>query len=118
MDDSEVLKEKFKSAVSAAAKVISEKLDVEVNFGNNNVSKENSLNLPEVSDLKHLQDFTNFRAFADSAALKLKYSDKKIYNKNEPKSPKAKSLYSIAEKDIKKVNPEAAPEGPSLIFKV
>ena len=98
MDDSEVLKEKFKSAVSAAAKVISEKLDIEVNFGNNNVSKENSLNLPEVSDLKHLKDFTNFRAFADSAALKLKYSDKKIYNKNEPKSPKAKSLYSIAEK--------------------
>ena len=74
MDENEFLKEKFKSAVSSAAKAISTKLDIEVNFGNNNLSKENSINLPEISDLKNLQDFTNLRAFADSAALKLKYS--------------------------------------------
>ena len=98
MDENEFLKEKFKSAVSSAAKAISAKLDIEVNFGNNNLSKENSINLPEISDLKNLQDFTNLRAFADSAALKLKYSNKKIYNKNEPDGPMAQSLYSIAEK--------------------
>ena len=98
MDENELLKEKFKTAVSSAAKAISEKLDIEVNFGNNNLSKENSLNLPENPDLKNLQDFNNLRAFADSAALKLKYSNKKIYNKNEPSGPKAQSLYSIAER--------------------
>ena len=98
MDENEFLKERFKLAVSSAAKVISEKSDLEVNFGNNNISKENSLNLPEISDLKNLQDFTNLRAFADSAALKLKHSNKKIYSKNEPGGTMGQSLYSIAEK--------------------
>jgi cobaltochelatase CobT len=98
MDENELLKEKFKTAVSSAAKAISEKLDIEVNFGSNNLSKENSLNLPENPDLKNFQDFINLRAFADSAALKLKYSNKKIYNKNQPSGARAQSLYSIAER--------------------
>jgi len=59
---------------------------------------ENSLNLPEVANLKKLQDFTNLRAFADSEALKIKYTDKKIYLKNEPKKTMSKALYAIAEK--------------------
>ena len=59
MDEREVLKEKFKSAISSAIKVISEKFDVEINFGNNNDTKKNSLNLPELINLKTIQDFTN-----------------------------------------------------------
>ena len=98
MDEKEVLKEKFKSAVSSAVKVISEKFDVEINFGNNNDTKKNSLNLPELINLKSIQDFTNLRAFADSAALKMKYTNEKIYLKNEPGGATAKSLYAIAEK--------------------
>ena len=73
MDEQEILKERFKSAVSSAVKVISENYDLEVKFGSNLVSKENSLNLPEIINLKNLQDFTNLRALADSAALKIKY---------------------------------------------
>ena len=98
MDEKEILKERFKSAVSSAVKVISEKFDLEIKFGTNISSKKNSLNLPEVLSLKNLQDFTNLRAFADSEALKIKYTDKKIYLKNEPEGTIGKSLYAIAEK--------------------
>ena len=98
MDEKEILKERFRSAVSSAVKVISENFDLEIKFGSNITSKENSLNLPEIINLKNLQDFTNLRAFADSEALKIKYTDKKIYLENEPKGAMAKSLYAIAEK--------------------
>jgi len=98
MDEKELLKEKFKAAVSSAVKVISEKFDIEIKFGNNINSKKDSLTLPEIASLKKLQDFTNFRAFADSEALKLKYTNSKIFRENEPKGTIAKALYSIAEK--------------------
>jgi len=98
MDEKELLKERFKSAISSAVKAISENFDLEIKFGNNITSKKNSLNLPEIATLKKLQDFTNLRAFADSEALKIKYTDKKIYLKNEPKGAMSKTLYAIAEK--------------------
>ena len=98
MDENELLKERFKAAVSSAVKVISEKFDLEVKFGKSINQKKNSLNLPEIANLKNLQDFTNLRAFADSEALKIKYRDKKIYHESEPKGKIAKTLYAIAEK--------------------
>jgi len=82
MDEQELLKERFKAAVSSAVKVISEQFDLEVKFGNNINKKKDSLNLPEVANLRNLQDFTNLRAFADSEALKIKYKNKKIYLEN------------------------------------
>jgi len=98
MDEQELLKERFKSAVSSAVKAISENFDLEIKFDNSNTSKKNSLNLPEVANLKSLQDFTNLRAFADSEALKIKYNNSNIYHKNEPRGSMAKALYAIAEK--------------------
>ncbi len=98
MDEKEILKERFKAAISSAVKVISEQHNLEVKFGTSTNSKNETLNLPEILALKNLQDFINLRAFADSEALKIKYTDKKIYLKNEPKKPMAKSLYAIAEK--------------------
>ena len=98
MNDQELLKERFKSAVSSTVKAISENFDLEIKFGNNLSSKENSLNLPEIASLKKLQDFTNLRAFADSEALKIKYTNKKIYLENEPRGSMSKALYAIAEK--------------------
>ena len=44
MDEKELLKERFKAAVSSAVKVISEQLDLDVKFGNNLISKKNSSN--------------------------------------------------------------------------
>tara|TARA_Y100000590_G_scaffold349088_1_gene400468 strand:+ start:3416 stop:5215 length:1800 start_codon:yes stop_codon:yes gene_type:complete len=98
MNDKELLKERFKSAVSSTVKAISENFDLEIKFGSSMSSKENSLNLPEVANLKKLQDFTNLRAFADSEALKIKYTNKKIYLENEPRGVMGKALYAIAEK--------------------
>ena len=98
MDEQELIKERFKSAVSSVVKAISENFDLDIKFGNNIPLKKNSLNLPEVASLKKLQDFTNLRAFADSEALKIKYTDKKIYLENEPKRVISKALYAIAEK--------------------
>ncbi len=98
MDEHELLKERFKSAVSSTLKAISGNFDLDIKFGNNSSSKENSLNLPEIASLKKLQDFVNLRAFADSEALKIKYTDKKIYLENEPEGSVAKSLYAVAEK--------------------
>ena len=98
MDDHEQLKERFKSAVSSAIKAISENFDLEIKFGNNTTSKKNSLTLPEVISLKKLQDFTDLRAYADSEALKVKYTNEKIYLENEPKTPMARAMYAIAEK--------------------
>lgn len=98
MDEQELLKERFKSAVSSTVKAISENFDLEIKFGTNISTKKNSLNLPEVANLKKLQDFTNLRAFADSEALKIKYTNEKIYLENEPKGAMSKALYAIAEK--------------------
>tara|TARA_Y100000590_G_scaffold394773_1_gene474193 strand:- start:2740 stop:4551 length:1812 start_codon:yes stop_codon:yes gene_type:complete len=97
-DETQLIRERFKSAVSSAVKAISENFDLEIRFGNNLSSKENSLNLPDIVNLSSLQDFTNVRAFADSEALKIKYTDKKIYLDNEPKGNMAKTLYAVAEK--------------------
>ena len=48
MTEKELLKERFKSAISSAVKAISENFDLEIKFGNSTISKKNSLNLPEV----------------------------------------------------------------------
>ena len=43
MDEQELLKERFKSAVSSAVKAISENYNLEIKFGNNITSKKNYL---------------------------------------------------------------------------
>jgi len=98
MDEEEFLKERFKSAITSAVKAISENFDLEIKFGDNTTTKKDTLNLPEIANLKNLQNFTNIRAFADSEALKIKYTNQDIYRENEPKGAIGKSLYAIAEK--------------------
>ena len=98
MDEQELLKERFKSAVSSAFKAISENFDLDIKFGNNADAKKNSITLPEIIDLKNNEDFLNLRAYADSEALKIKYTNKKIYKQNEPLGSTSKALYAIAEK--------------------
>ena len=68
MDEKEILKERFKTAVSSTVKAISGNFDLEIKFSNKTDSKKNLLNLPDIIALKNLQDFTNLRAFADSEA--------------------------------------------------
>ena len=97
MNKEEALKEKFKIALTSTIKVISEKNKVEVNFGNKNLSSKN-FNFFELDNLSTIEDYTKIRAETDSEALRLKYSNIKIYQKNSPKNSVAKSLYNIAEK--------------------
>ena len=58
MNDKDFLKERFKSAVSSAVKAISENFDLDIKFGSNVNSKKNSLTLPEIVNLRNLQDTT------------------------------------------------------------
>ena len=98
MDKKEVLKEKFKSAICSAVKAIAGKGELEVKFGGNAEANKNFLCLPEINKLTTLEDYVDVRAKADSEALKIKYTNKKIFLKNQPNGKMARNLYSIAEK--------------------
>ena len=90
-------KEQFKQALISTAKVISEdyKLDVkklDKDLGNKKTG------FFDVTNLSNKNDFVRLRAETDSSALKKKFSNKEIFNKNLPNNPSCKSLYNIAEK--------------------
>ena len=87
-------KEQFKQALISTAKVISEdyKLDVKKIDKNLNSKK---IDFFDVTNLSNRHDFVRLRAETDSDALKNKFSDKKIFNKNLPNNPSCKSLLSF-----------------------
>ena len=90
-------KEQFKQALISTAKVISEdyKLDVK-KIDKDLISKK--IDFFDVTNLLNKNDFIRLRAESDSSALKKKFSNKEVFNKNLPNNPSCKSLYSIAEK--------------------
>ena len=51
MDDKELIKERFKVAISSAVKVISEQFDLEVKFGNNINKKKEDINVSVIRSL-------------------------------------------------------------------
>tara|TARA_B110000305_G_scaffold81089_1_gene91188 strand:- start:632 stop:2440 length:1809 start_codon:yes stop_codon:yes gene_type:complete len=91
------LKEQFKQALISTAKVISEdyKLDLKKLDRDSNSKK---VDFFDVTNLSNKGDFFRLRAEADSGALKKKFSNKEIFNKNLPRNPSYKPLYNIAEK--------------------
>ena len=97
MDKEELRKEKFKIALSSTIKVISGKEKLEFSFENKDANLKN-LNFFELNNLKNIDDFTKARASADSEALKIKYSNKKIYENNLPRNSTGKLLYNLSEK--------------------
>ena len=97
MDKEELRKEKFKIALSSTIKVISGKEKLEFSFENKDANLKN-LNFFELNNLKNIDDFTKARASADSEALKIKYSNKKIYKNNLPRNSTGKLLYNLSEK--------------------
>jgi len=95
MNKEDLKKEKFKQALISTVKVISEdfKIDKE--------SKElhsKKFNFFELNDLNNKEDYIKFRAESDSEALKRKFSNKNIYQKNLPKNSSCRQLYDISEK--------------------
>ena len=89
-------KEQFKQVLISTIKVISD------DYQNKNIEKKNlsskNYNFFELDNLTTKYDFTKLRAEADSEALKRKFSNKEIYNKNLPKNSSCKILYDASEK--------------------
>ena len=96
MNKEDNLKEKFKQALISTVKVISDdyKLEKEVN---KNLSSKN-YNFFELDNLNNKDDYIKLRAETDSEALKRKFSNKEIYEKNLPKNSSCRMLYDISEK--------------------
>ena len=99
MQKKEEILENFKTAIKSTIKSLSNKDDIEISFGGQDILNENNkLRLPEINELQSKINFNLTRAQADSESLKLRYSDKKIFKNFEPIGFKAKKLYEIAEK--------------------
>ncbi len=96
MDKEDNHKEKFKKALISTIRVISDEYNIEKNVKKNLSS--NNFNFFELDNLNNKQDYIKSRAEADSEALKIKFSNVKIYKKNLPKNSSCKVLYDIAEK--------------------
>ncbi|MAV56553.1 MAG: cobalamin biosynthesis protein CobT [Candidatus Pelagibacter sp.] len=92
--------EVFKNALSSTIKSISRKKDFEIKFGKQTTTtnSEKIVNLPELNKLDNINDYSFYRAIADSEALRLKYSNNQIYEKFKPKGEMSQKLYKIAEK--------------------
>ncbi len=90
------LKEKFKQALISTVKVISDDYKLEKKVNKNSSSK--NYNFFEIDNLNYKQDYIKLRAETDSEALKRKFSNIKIYQKNLPKNSSCKLLYDISEK--------------------
>ena len=95
MNKEDNFKEKFKQALISTAKVISD--DYRPNANKQNASS-NNFNFFELDNLNSRHDFIRLRAETDSEALKKKFCNKKIYQKNLPNKSSYKSLYDISEK--------------------
>ena len=91
--------EDFKRALISTIKSISQQNDCEINFGaSSNVSSSKNINLPEIKSLNHFDEIIKVRATADSEALRLKYSNKNVFERFKPKGEISEKLYRIAEK--------------------
>ena len=90
-------KEQFKQALISTAKVISEDYKLDIKKIEKDLNKK-KIDFFDVTNLSNKNDFIKLRAKTDSGALKKKFSNKEIFNKNLPNNPSCKSLYDIAEK--------------------
>ena len=92
-----MVSEQFKHALISTAKVISEDYKLDVKKLDKDLSAK-KIDFFDVTNLSNKNDFIRLRAETDSGALKKKFSNKEIFNKNLPNNPSCKSLYNITEK--------------------
>jgi len=88
--------EQFKQALTSTEKVISGNFKPSSEIDKNKYA--NKLNKFELENLNNKNDFIKARAESDSNALKIRFSDEKIYKKNLPNNSSCKALYLVAEK--------------------
>ncbi len=96
MNKEDNFKEKFKQALISTVKVISDDYKLEKEINKNSSSK--NYNFFELDNLNTKQDYIKLRAETDSEALKRKFSNIEIYQKNLPKKSSCKVLYDISER--------------------
>ena len=96
-DNKNNFKEQFKQALISTVKVISDDYIPKIKEQTKNIDLK-KVDFFDVTNLSSRSDFIKLRAETDSEALKKKFSDKKIFNKNLPNNLSYKSLYNIAEK--------------------
>ena len=85
MNKEDSFKEKFKQAILSTVKVISED-----NFSipkNKKQLNEENLKINNIENIKDKNEFIKIRAENDSEALKRKFSNKSIFEKNMPSNP-------------------------------
>ena len=93
----DIFKEQFKQALISTAKVISQDYKPDVKKIDRDLNSK-KIEFFDVTSLSNKNDFIRLRAETDSGALKKKFSNKDMFNKNLPNNPSCKSLYNIAEK--------------------
>ena len=91
----EIIEEQIKQAIKSTYKVISNQLNDD-NSQNKNSSLKN-LDFSEIKDFKNKKDYIKLRANADSKALRFRFSDNMIFQKNQPKNPALKKIYELSE---------------------
>ena len=90
----EIIEEKIKQALTSTYKVISNQSREDSKNKNFNFK---SLDFSVIKDLKNKDDYIKLRADTDSKALKLRFSDNKIFIKNHPRNPGLKKIYELSE---------------------
>ena len=91
----EIIEEQIKQALTSTYRVISNQLIDDSKNKNFNLK---SLDFSEIKDIKGKDDYIKLRANIDSKALKLRFSDNKIFIKNHPRTPGLKKIYELSEK--------------------
>ena len=91
----EIIEEQIKQALTSTYRVISNQL---IDDSKNKNFNFKSLDFSEIKDLKGKDDYIKLRANIDSKALKLRFSDNKIFIKNHPRNPGLKKIYELSEK--------------------
>ena len=91
----EIIEEQIKQALTSTYRVISNQLIDDSKNKNFNLK---SLDFSEIKDIKGKDDYIKLRANIDSKALKLRFSDNKIFIKNHPRNPGLKKIYELSEK--------------------
>ena len=84
--------EKYKTAIHSTAKAIARS-----SFGEKR-EKFDKISKPKILSAENNEEILEARVLSDSEALKIKYSDENILNKNQPNGAISRMIYNIAEK--------------------
>ena len=84
--------EKYKTAIHSTAKAIARS-----SFGEKR-EKFDKISKPKIISVVNNEEILEARVLSDSEALKIKYSDDNILNKNQPSGTISRTIYNIAEK--------------------